>query len=386
MGVAVMNNEYLELKRELIDFIRLEDASDDMFNEMALKVFCFQYEYNQAYQKFCRKRKISPRNVKHFTGIPAVPIDAFKATSLSCHPIDSVEAVFMTSGTTNPEKKGKNFHRDLDVYDVSMKRNFKPFLLPDTEKIKMFVLFPTEKELPNSSLAHYLYIAKEAYGTKDSLYAFSDDGFDIDNFLEILKEAEQVVEPILIIGATFSFIHLLDVCKERKIQFRLPEGSRIMDTGGAKGRSREMEPKQFREMMAELFSIPTTMCVNMYGMTELSSQFYDNSLVKKVLSSAKQTPHWVRTYVVDSVRMERKEKGEVGIIVHYDLANLNSLLAVLTEDLGREEADTFYLLGRAKGAEAKGCSLAVEQFLLANEDKGDDDDGKVSLFSRSEKM
>ncbi len=351
------------------------NSNEEDFNRLALDVFQFQYEHNQPYRKFCRKRRVSPRNVKHFTDIPPVPIDAFKFTTLSCHSIDETEALFMTSGTTNPEKRGKNYHRDLDIYDLSMKAFFKPAILPDTEKIRMFVLFPEEEILPHSSLAHYLHIAKQNFGTTDSMYVFSEEEFQVDLLIEKLREAEKKEEPILLIGATFSFIHLLDVCREKDLDFKLPVKSRLMDTGGSKGRARELDPTQFKAEMSRLFSLPLNMCLNMYGMTELSSQMYDANLLINIKDDAnpvKQTPHWVRTVVIDIEQMDKKPLGEKGIIVHYDLANVNSVLGILTEDVGIQTEEGFYLLGRAEGAEAKGCSLVVEQFLASsNQKRGD---------------
>lgn len=362
-----MLEDYLALKQKLSTFISQPASTEEAFNEMALNVFQFQYEHNQPFRKFCRKRRVSPRSVKHYTEIPPVPIDAFKLTTLSCHPTEETEALFMTSGTTNPEKRGKNYHRDLEIYDLSMKTHFKSHIIPDRDQMKMFVLFPTEEEMPNSSLAHYLHVAIDTFGTEDSQYAFSKEGFELDHLID---ELQQQQEPILLIGATFSFIHLLDECKERGIQFNLPTHSRIMDTGGSKGRSREMTPSVFRQEMSELFSVPPELCVNMYGMTELSSQIYDRSLMDfyndQPIRTRKKTPHWVKTVIMDLERMEEKAVGEKGIIVHYDLANINSVMSILTEDMGVQEEDGFYLLGRAKGAEAKGCSLAVEQFLASS--------------------
>ncbi|WP_265416560.1 LuxE/PaaK family acyltransferase [Alkalihalobacillus deserti] len=362
-----MIEDYIVLKQQLIDFINQPTSTEEEFNYMALQVFQFQYEHNQPFRKFCRKRRVSPRKIKHFLEIPPVPIDAFKLSTLSSHSIAETEALFMTSGTTNSEKRGKNYHRDLEVYDLSMKTHFKPYILPDLEKIKMFVLFPEENQMPNSSLAHYLHIAEKTFGTDDSMYVFSKDGFQVENLIEELQLAEKKDEPVLLIGATFSFIHLLDECKSKNLQFRLPAKSRIMDTGGAKGRSREIDPIEFKKEMSDLFTIPIEMSVNMYGMTELSSQFYDRNLSEdgKGNSTKKQAPHWVKTIILDIERMEEKTLGEKGIIVHYDLANLNSVMGILTEDIGIKEEDGFYLLGRAEGAEAKGCSLAVEQFMAS---------------------
>ncbi|MDT8862902.1 long-chain fatty acid--CoA ligase [Alkalihalobacillus sp. MEB130] len=364
-----MFQAYEALKQDVSQFIHQPNAGAEEFNKQAIAVFQFQYEHNQTFRKFCRKRRVSPRTVKHFTDIPPVPIDAFKFTTLSSHSIEEAEAVFMTSGTTNPEKRGKNYHRDLEIYDLSMKTFFKPTIIPDVEQIKMLVLFPEEEAMPNSSLAHYLHIAKETFGTEDSLYMFSEHDFQVEKLITELKQAEKRDEPILLIGATFSFIHLLDECHTRGIHFTLPPKSRVMDTGGAKGRSREMDPGELKKELSRLFTLPLELCLNMYGMTELSSQMYDGNLVLDkcdFIDPVKISPHWVTTMVVDIDTMQEKPEGEKGVIVHYDLANVNSVMAILTEDIGVKSGNGFRLLGRAEGAEAKGCSLAVEQFLATS--------------------
>ncbi|MEW9669285.1 long-chain fatty acid--CoA ligase [Ammoniphilus sp. 3BR4] len=363
--------EYDMLKQLISQFIRKGSAVEDEFNQIALTLFAYQYENNQPFRKYCRKRRISPATVSHYLQIPPVPIGAFKQAALSCCPPEEAQAVFMTSGTTNPELRGKNYHRDLEVYDLSMREHFKSYILPDVDKVKMAILFPTEAELPNSSLAHYLHLGLQTFGKEGSDYMLSSQGLESEKLIAFLRDSEQNGEPVLVIGATFSFIHFLDECLGKGTRFQLPEGSRVMDTGGAKGRSREVDPEDLRSQLCQLFSIPSFACINMYGMSELSSQFYDGNLRDHVLGNqpitySKKAPHWVRTVIFDPATMQPKENGEKGIIVHYDLANLNSVLAIMTEDLGLSVDDGgFLLLGRAAGSEAKGCSLAVEQFLAA---------------------
>jgi hypothetical protein len=352
------------------DFISNGENRNERFSEVAKQVFTYQYQNNQAYRKFCRKRRINPDSIHSFTDIPPVAINAFKEATLACSPMEAAEAVFMTSGTTNPEKKGKNIHRDLEIYNLSMKTYFKKCVVPDLDRVKTIILFPSKAELANSSLAHYLDLAKKEFGTFESEYVVSKDGFDIDKLKQLLFDAEKENEPVCILGATFSFIQFLDECIEYSLQFQLPAGSRIMETGGSKGRTRSMDPIKLKKKLAHLFSIPEYACGNMYGMTELSSQIYNQDFRQHFLKekgpSFSKGPHWMKTLIVDPETMHEKPEGEKGIIVHYDLANINSVLSIMTEDVGIKEGDGFHLLGRAEGAEAKGCSLAVEQFLSSN--------------------
>lgn len=156
----------------------------------------------------------------------------------------------------------------------------------------------------------------------------------------------------------------------------MPENSRLMDTGGIKKRSREIVQEDLTSDLTRLFSIPESMVGNMYGMTELSSQFYDRAIRSHVQKEgnksndflrAKAAPPWVRTRLVNPDTMQDVELGESGIIVHYDLANLYSVIAMMTEDVGIQLENGFILKGRAEGAEARGCSLAVEEFIRSTE-------------------
>jgi Acyl-protein synthetase, LuxE. len=130
-----------------------------------------------------------------------------------------------------------------------------------------------------------------------------------------------------------------------------------------RGQSREIEAEQFYAELSASLGVPRTHCINMYGMTELSSQFYDDGNV--ACPSVKSGPHWIRTRVVNPLTGEEVPEGEMGVLVHHDLAHFNSVSALLTEDAGRAVAGGFHLLGRVTGADAKGCSLAMEEFLAA---------------------
>lgn len=349
------------IKDQVQQFISEGADSGLTFNELAMRVFNYQYDYNPIYRKFCRKRRVSPRTIKHFSQIPAVPITAFKEALLSCSPMDKAEAVFMTSGTTNPEKRGKNVHQDLRTWEKSMTVNFKKFVMKQQDKVTMLLLFPTYQEMPNSSLAYYLQHAKQYFGTSESTYPMNEDGLDINELITLLRSAEETGNCVYLLGATFSFVHFLDYCTQHSITFNLPKGSTVLTTGGVKGKSREINPESFQASLCHLMNIEETSYINMYGMTELSSQFYNQDG-----KDSFYPPHWVQTLIVNPTTMKPCEIGERGIIVHYDLANINSVLALMTEDVGVKTNEGFKLLGRAKGAEAKGCSLAVEDFVSAS--------------------
>lgn len=348
---------------DVLAFIAQDGCTDDAFDRLALRLFAHQYGNNEAYRRFCQRRGATPRNVKRWSDIPAVPIDAFKELDLRCEPPAATDRVFMTSGTTRSEVKGRHFHPTLAVYDRSMLRNFSERFMQGRGRMRMGILFPTETVLPNSSLAHYLALALDAFGTGESRYFVSPQGLDLPGLCEALSDAEHRDEPFALLGASYSFVHLIDELQQRGRSFRLPAGSRVLDTGGYKGQSRELPLDNFYAALAALLGIERSHCINMYGMTELSTQFYDAG--NATVPSVKSGPHWIRSRLVDPLTGREVAPGERAILVHCDLANFNSVTTILTEDVGLAAEGGFLLLGRAEGAQAKGCSLAVEEFIRA---------------------
>lgn len=352
------------LVADLLAFIALDGCTDEQFDALALQLFAYQYESNVPFRSFCQRRGATLRNVKTWSDIPAVPIDAFKAMELRSAPPSSAERVFMTSGTTGRAARGRHFHPALEVYDLSMTRNFAQRFMRGEARLPMGILFPDEQAMPNSSLAHYLALAKSAFGSADSRYFLTSEGLDMPGLCAALQASEQSGQPYALLGASFSLVHVMDALRAQGRSFRLPAGSRILDTGGYKGQSRELPFEQFYADLSQLLGVPRSHCINMYGMTELSTQFYDDG--NATLPSVKSGPHWIRSRLVEPVTGRSVAPGERGILVHCDLANYNAVTTILTEDVGLWAEGGFLLLGRAEGAAAKGCSLAVDEFVKAS--------------------
>jgi hypothetical protein len=353
------------LVQALLAFIAQDGCSDAEFDAMALRLFAHQHANNLAYRRFCQLRGATPRNVRGWRDIPAAPISAFKEVTLTCVHADSAERVFMTSGTTRGDVKGRHYHPTIAVWNASMASHFAQRFMRGDAQLPMAILFPHERELPNSSLAHYLSLAVERFGTADSAWFVDTQGMDVEGLLAWLARAQATGQPCAVLGASFSFVHLMDKLAERGQSFRLPAGSRILDTGGYKAQSRELPLEDFHAELAARFGVPRGRCINMYGMTELSTQIYDDGNV--VVPSVKTGPHWLRSRLVDPLTGREVPRGERGVLVHCDLASFNSVTSILTEDVGVAAGDGFLLLGRAEGAQAKGCSLAVAEFLRATQ-------------------
>lgn len=347
-----------QIKQYIYQFIEYGSSND--FPTVALKLFEFQYNENHDYQKFCLSQGKTPQTVNDWKDIPAVPINAFKHATFSAIPPKEALFVYMTSGTTSGIK-GKNYHKDLDVYDLAMTSFFKKMFLSDCSKIEMAILFPTPQELPNSSLAHYLEVAKSTFGTVNSATYIDKNGIQYSELIKALRQSEAHKTPFALLGASYSIVHLIEYLEEHNLAFKLPVGSRVLDTGGYKNRSKELPQQEFYDKVSNLFNIPKDMCINMYGVTELSTQFYDKG--NETSPSIKFAPHWCRSRVVNPMTMEDVAYNEKGILIHYDLANYNSVATIMMEDVGEPTQEGFILHGRTEGALAKGCSLAVEEFL-----------------------
>jgi hypothetical protein len=241
--------------------------------------------------------------------------------------------------------------------------NFRRRFMPDRERIRMGILFPTEQAMSNSSLAHYLALAVEHFGTDESHYLLTERGLDMDRLYGELARAEATGEPYALLGASYSFVPMIDAMQRQGRTAHLPAGSRILDTGGFKGQSREIAADEFYDRLSATLGVPRRLCINMYGMTELSTQFYDWG--NETCPSVKSGPHWIRTRALDPLTGDEVPRGTVGVLAHCDLAHFNVVSTILTEDAGVEVDGGFLLLGRADGAEAKGCSMAVAEFLQA---------------------
>lgn len=346
----------------VLGFIEKRDESEDAFGRLALTIFAYQFASNLPYRRFCIARGRTPLTVRTWRDIPAVPISAFKDATLSCIPPEQASHVFMTSGTTRGIR-GRSYHPNLHVWERSMLGHFRPRFMRGLERIRMGILFPDETALPNSSLAHYLALAKRECGTPESRGFIGEAGLDLDALLETLAQVERSGEPYALLGASYSFVPVLDALTASGRRFALPEGSRILDTGGFKGQSRELGADEFYDGLSQAFGVPRSACINMYGMTELSSQLYDDG--NAVSPAVKSGPHWVRSRVVDPLTGRDLPPGETGVILHHDLAHFNCAAAILTEDAGVIVPGGVLLLGRADGADSRGCSVAVEEFLKA---------------------
>jgi hypothetical protein len=365
----------VELRAAILEMIGRgadQPRDDDAWGHLALRLFGYQFQTNATYRRFCERRGKTPATVQTWGEIPAVPIAAFKEFTLACGAVDQAVACFMTSGTTNPAKRGRHYHFTLEIYDASAATFFKASVLPELDRMRMLILGSPPELSPNSSLAHYLGLMRDRFGGPSSGFYIGTEGLEAERLRRDLGAVEHEGEPVCLLGASFAFVHFLDRCRADGLRFRLPAGSRVMDTGGFKGKSREIPQAELYALIAEHLGVGRDACVNMYGMTELSMQCYDSPLRRRVVGlpdePIMQTPPWARTLVLDAEKLRPVPEGVRGILCHYDLANCSSVAGILTEDVGVATSRGFRLLGRIQGAESRGCSISVDEMLAATEE------------------
>lgn len=324
---------------------------EDAFNEAALELFAWQFAHCKPYQRLATAKGRTPKTVSNWREIPAVPQKLFKETELYSHPIKTATTVFHTSGTTTGEP-GKQHLRSIDLYNATCVEGAKRAgVLGKTQPLHF--LAPPPLAAPNSSLSAMFEFWREGWGDEDSQFWVQKGQLQLERLRRLL---EQTVEPVGICGAAFAFVHWIDTFSQAD-PLVLPEGSWLLETGGFKGRSREIDKAEFYEALAYLFGVKADRIWNEYGMCELSSQAYARGP-----QGMHRGPDWARVLVVDPGTEQEVGLGEVGLVRWIDLANVDSVLAIQTLDQAVRHEDGFYLIGRLPQTEPRGCSLTAETF------------------------
>jgi hypothetical protein len=335
-----------DLRARVLAFIAGSSGED--FDGLALAVHAYQYRVNPAYRRYCTR--VAGTRPRGWREIPAVPADAFRDSVLACAP---AARIYRSSGTTaGPERRAQHHVCDVEVYEASALIGFRRAVLAAGERCRFLVAAPERATHPASSLGEMVSWLRAAHDT-DAVPSFLDGGsVDVERFATTL-DALDGREPVLVLAVTSALLRLVDWADTRSRRWRLPAGSTIVDTGGCKGYPTDVSRAAVLERYRRVFGVADDQVVNEYGMTELCSQFYARG------AAPHQAPPWVRTLVCDPTTGAEVAAGEIGCLRHVDLANLGSVLAIQTEDLGRATNHGFELLGRAPTAEARGCSLLV---------------------------
>ncbi len=350
-----------EIERELITFI--QTGKREWPGELALRGFRYQGESISTYGAYVRHRTAS--RIDSWENVPAVPASAFRSHDLCAAPPGQELLTFETSGTT-VSRPGRVRLRSTLLYRASLLRSFEHHILPGGERMRAVVFGPTREEAPRSSLWFMAdRVVRELCpgGTwivdrGQPRWEHADRQFE-----RALRDRE----PLLLLGTSLLYQAYFERCDREGVRFRLPPGSWVMDTGGSKGTSVSVGREEIQNGFRHVLGIPPSHVVNEYGMAEMGSQFYEDKLrAVHERRSAREgfvIPPWVRTIALDPETMRECPPGASGILVHFDLANLEVPMAIQTEDVGAVRGRYIQLKGRLPEAERRGCSLPFERFV-----------------------
>lgn len=320
------------------EFINHIFSTKHISNEDILNVFRFQYQQNEVYQSWCNHIHRTPDNVYAVEDIPFLPVTFFKTHKVVCGNFES-QLIFESSGTTTTINS-KHFVKDEKLYEKSFLTGFQLFY-GDVSNYCILGLLPSYLERKNSSLVKMTDVLIKLSRHDASGYYL----YDYDALADVLKKLEAQNQQTILFGVTYA---LLDFAE--KYSFPLKH-TIIMDTGGMKGRKKEITRDEVHHYLKTQFSVNTIH--SEYGMTELLSQAYAKDGIY-------HTPPWMKVFLRDESDPLSVGKIKRGLINVIDLANIYSCSFIATDDIGTIHADnSFELWGRRDNSDLRGCSLMI---------------------------
>ena len=310
------------------------------FKKQCLDIYNFQYENNMVYQNYCNMICEDPTDVNEINKIPFLPISFFKTKKILS--TDNFEKVFYSSGTTT-NSRSKHFISSLKLYQKSFINNFK-LNYSDITQYTILGLLPNYYDNKDSSLIYMIEKLIKLTKSKESGF-FLDDYYNLSKKLIELDTKKE--RKTILIGVPYALLDMIDFN-----QFQL-NNTIIMETGGMKGRRKEMVRTELHEKLKRGFGI--SKIHSEYGMTELLSQAYSKG------DGIFKTPSWMKVIIRDINDAQNldfnKKSGAINII---DLANYNSCSFIATDDMGKYiNDDKFELIGRVDNSDIRGCNLLV---------------------------
>jgi hypothetical protein len=335
------------------DFI----AAPSDFDALARDLAQHQFRHAPGYARLCAARGVDPERDPP-RALPAVPTEAFRVARVATFPEGIEQAVFRTSGTT-AGARGAHAMRVLSTYhDAAMAGAASTLFAPFGPRARVVVLAPSAGDAPDSSLSRMLTWFVAERGDERSAFLRPDEA---GRALDVIERAA-LDGPLLLLATAFAWVHLVDALGGRTLP--LPRGSRAMQTGGFKGRSREVSAPELRRLIASTFDLPPAEIVGEYGMTELTSQLWATPETGSVRDDVwlYRAPPWMRVVACDPVTLAPLPDGARGIARIEDLGNVESAWAVQTADeIVVHPSGHIEILGRLPGAPPRGCSLAIEE-------------------------
>ena len=332
---------YFCKKKDLISSIDIFSISNQkQFEKIALKIFRYQYDNNNVYHEFCDHLKTEIHKVKTIQQIPFLPIQLFKSHAVISNSND-IEATFCSSGTTGMITS-KHLVTDISLYEDSYRNAFSHFY-GNIEDYVILALLPSYLEREGSSL---VYMVDDLIKRSNN----ADSGFYLHNHEDLIPKLialDEEGQNVILIGVTYA---LLDIVEKQNFNLK---NTIVMETGGMKGKRKEMIREELHEQLCKGFGVSAIH--SEYGMTELLSQAY--SLGNGVF----ECPNWMQILVRDTQdAFTYVGNGKTGGVNVIDLANINSCSFIATQDLGKKQTmNTFEVLGRFDTSDIRGCNLMV---------------------------
>ena len=352
--------------RRFIDDHMAERQPVDSFDALAVGLARHQHACRTGVERLYPARGVDVRSIDRASQVPAVPTDVFKLRRVACHPPALDEVVFLTSGTTLGTR-GRHAVRDTETYRRGARAWASRMLYPDTDMLHWVILAPPYEEAASSSLGFMLDDLSKVAGSSVT-WAVRGGRMEVGAIERAVETSMGDGRPIIVAGASFAFVHLLDALGGR--QLPIGPGGRVMQTGGFKGKSRVVDGATLRDDVARALGVEPEKVVSEYGMTELGSQAYEGRLRLGQGGAADVflAPPWMRVTAVHEESLEPVEEGAVGIARIEDLTNVDSAVAVQTADRIRVCDGGFRLLGRTEGSTPRGCSIGIDEILQPRED------------------
>lgn len=310
------------------------------FKDLTLQVFEYQFKHNNVYRSFCDLLNVHPSDVENLDEIPFLPIEFFKSHKVLSS-VKEVQKIFSSSGTTG-KKTSRHLVTDLGWYQQSYCEGFKHFY-GNIEQYTVLALLPGYLERDDSSLVYMVHdLINKSKKTSSGFYLNN-----LDELTKTITQLDQRGEKVLLIGVSFALLDLIE-----KEQFHL-QNTMIMETGGMKGRRREITRMELHQILKEGFGV--SRIHSEYGMTELLSQGYSKG------DGVFECPPWMKVLIRDVedplTVLKNQKTGGINII---DLANYHSCAFIATQDLGRNFSNgRFEVLGRFDHSDIRGCNLMV---------------------------
>jgi hypothetical protein len=353
--------------RAMVRAFRVGQPPAESFDALAVDLARHQAAHVPGYARLCAARGVDVAAISRASEAPAVPTDAFKLAPVFAFHGHEAAVTFRTSGTTLGAR-GVHHFRDVGTYDAAALAFGRAMLARDLGGPScVLVLGPSDAEAPDSSLAHMCALLARELGGPDAperTFFVRGGELDVPGLRARIGELSAGT-PAIVLATSFALVHLLDALAGEVLP--LPRGSRVMQTGGFKGKSREVDAHELRRDVGRAFAVGDRAVVCEYGMTELSSQLWEATLVDGgAVQGLYVEPPWLRVVPVDEETLAPLPDGRIGIARIEDLANVDSAFAVLAPDRVRRVAGGVELLGRARNAAPRGCSIALDEMLSAD--------------------